>query len=133
MYKLGWEQFIPFMATIIGILLTDLLTGITIGLAFGLFFTLRHSYKNAYHMKDVVTTEEGHEIHHLSLAEEVSFFNKANIIKALDQIPADSKVIIDGSKSKAIAYDVVELIDDYKSNAKSKNITIETRNIPVKS
>jgi SulP family sulfate permease len=27
MYKLGWEQFIPFLATVIGILATDLLKG----------------------------------------------------------------------------------------------------------
>jgi SulP family sulfate permease len=36
MYKLGWEQFIPFVATVVAILLTDLLKGITIGLLFGI-------------------------------------------------------------------------------------------------
>lgn len=126
MYTLGWEQFVPFMATVVGILATDLLKGITIGIVFGIFYTLRHSYRNAFHMKDVVTTEEGHQVHHIALAEEVSFFNKANIIKALDAIPENSKVIIDAEKSKAIDYDVVELIRDYKTNAKQKNITVET-------
>lgn len=126
MYQLGGEQFVPFAATVIGILATDLLKGITIGLAFGIFYTLRHSYLNAYSMKDVMTTEEGHEVHHLVLAEEVSFFNKARIREALDAIPANSKVIIDGAKSKAISYDVIELIQDYKSNAKLKNISVET-------
>ena len=62
------------------------------------------------------------------LAEEVSFFNKANVIKALDAIPSNSKVIIDCSRSKSIAYDVVELIQDYKTNAKTKKITVETIN-----
>ncbi len=38
------------------------------------------------------------------------FFNKANVIEALNIIPENSKVIIDCSKSKSIAYDVVELI-----------------------
>jgi len=128
MYKLGWEQFIPFVATVVGILATDLLKGITIGILFGIFYTLRHSFRNAYHMKDKVTTEEGHEVHHLVLAEEVSFFNKASVIKALDTIPANSKVIIDCTKSKSIAHDVVELIHDYESNAKTKNITVEKIN-----
>lgn len=126
MYKLGDEQFVPFLATIVGILATDLLRGITIGILFGIFFTLRHSYRNAYHMKDVITTEQGHEVHHIVLAEEVTFFNKARIIRALDAIPANSKVIIDCTRSKSIAYDVVEFIQDYKSNAKLKNITVET-------
>ncbi len=127
-YKEGWEQFIPFVATVVGILTTDLLKGITIGILFGIFYTLRHSYRNAYHMKDKVTTEEGHELHHLVLAEEVSFFNKASVIKALDNIPANSKVIIDCTQSKSIAHDVVELINDYESNAKTKNITVEKIN-----
>jgi len=37
-------------------------------------------------------------------------------------------VIIDCSKSKSIAYDVVELIRDFRVNAKSKNISVETIN-----
>ena len=128
MYKLGWEQFIPFVATVIGILLTDLLKGITIGMLFGIFYTLRHSFRNSHYMKETVTSEEGHEVHHLVLAEEVSFFNKASVIKELEEIPENSKVIIDCSNSKSIAYDVVELIRDFKSNAKTKNIAVETIN-----
>ena len=128
MYKLGWEQFIPFTATVVAILATDLLKGITIGLLFGIFYTLRHSYRNSHHMKETISTDEGKQVHHLILAEEVSFFNKANVIKELDEIPANSKVIIDCTNSKSIAYDVVELIRDYRSNAKLKNITVETIN-----
>ena len=128
MYKLGWEQFIPFIATVVGILATDLLKGITIGILFGIFYTLRHSYRNSHYMKETITTEDGKEVHQLVLAEEVSFFNKASVIKELEEIPANSKVIIDCTKSKSIAYDVVELIRDYRSNAKLKNITVETIN-----
>jgi SulP family sulfate permease len=128
MYKLGWEQFVPFMATVLGILFTDLLKGIALGILVGIFYTLRHSYRNSHHMKDIRTNEDGHEVHHLVLAEEVSFFNKASVIKALDAIPRNSKVIIDCSKSKSIAYDVVELIQEFKTNAKRKNITVETIN-----
>ena len=128
MYTLGWEQFIPFTATVVGILATDLLKGITIGIMFGIFYTLRHSYRNSHHMKDVITTEDGHEVHHLVLAEEVSFFNKASVLSALEAIPPNSKVIVDCTKSKAIAYDVVELIQNYKSSAKTKNIKVETIN-----
>ena len=125
MYKLGWEQFVPFVATVVGILATDLLKGIIIGVLFGIFYTLRHSYRNSHYMKDIRTTEQGHEVHHLVLAEEVSFFNKANVIQALDAIPANSKVVIDFSKSKSVAHDVLELIQNYEINAKTKNITVQ--------
>ena len=125
MYLLGWEQFMPFMATILGILLTDLLMGISIGMVFGIFYTLRHSYYNSHYLKNIMSLEEGHEVHHLVLAEEVSFFNKASILKTLNDIPQNSKVIIDYSNSKSIAYDVLEIIDDYESNAKTKHISVE--------
>ncbi|SEG47432.1 SulP family inorganic anion transporter [Algoriphagus boritolerans] len=128
MYKLGWEQFIPFTATVVAILTTDLLRGIIVGLLVGIFYTLRHSYRNSHHMKKIVTTEDGRQTYELVLAEEVSFFNKANVIEALNIIPENSKVIIDCSKSKSIAYDVVELIKNYESNAKTKNITVEKIN-----
>ena len=128
MYKQGWEQFIPFMATVVAILATDLLKGITVGVLFGIFYTLRHSYRNSHHMEDIKTNEKGQEIHRLVLAEEVSFFNKASVLKTLDEIPSNSKVIIDCTKSKSIAFDVIELIQNFESNAKTKNITIEKIN-----
>ena len=128
MYKLGWEQFIPFLATIIAILATDLLKGITVGILFGIFYTLRHSYRNSHHLKEVEKSENGMKVHYLILAEEVSFFNKASVLKTLDSIPSNSKVIIDCTKSKSIAYDVIELIKNFESNATTKNIVIEKIN-----
>ncbi len=125
MYKLGWEQFIPFTATVVAILATDLLKGITVGILFGIFYTLRHSYRNSHHLKEKVKNEEGQEVHHIVLAQEVSFFNKASLINALDAMPAHSKVIIDFSKSKSVAYDVLEIIKDFEINAKTKNIIVE--------
>ncbi len=126
MYLLGSEQFIPFIATVLGILATDLLKGIIIGIIFGIFFTLKHSYRNAYYMKTITQKENGDIIYHLVLAEEVSFFNKANIMQALEAIPSGSKIIIDCSNSQSIAYDVVELIHDFRKNAKYKNIEVQT-------
>jgi len=128
MYKLGWEQFVPFTATVVAILTTDLLKGITVGMILGGFYALLHSYRNSHHMKEIITTEDGQKVYHLILAEEVSFFNKASVVKALESIPENSKVIIDCSKSVSIAYDVVELITDFTSNAKTKNITVEKIN-----
>jgi MFS superfamily sulfate permease-like transporter len=128
MYRQGWEQFIPFTVTVVMMLVTDLLTGVLFGLVASIFFTLNHSYRNSYHMKDIVTNDEGRDVHHIVLAEEVSFFNKASIIKTLEAIPENAKVIIDCSKSKAIAYDVVEFIRDYPLQAELKNIRVETVN-----
>jgi SulP family sulfate permease len=128
MYKLGWEQFMPFVATIVAIIATDLLKGITVGILVGIFYTLRHSYRNSHHVNNIVRDENGKSVHHLVLAEEVSFFNKASLLNTLNEIPSDSKVVIDCTNSKSIAYDVIEIIHDYELNAKTKNIVVEKIN-----
>jgi SulP family sulfate permease len=116
------------MATIIAILLTDLLVGITIGMMFGIFYTLKHSYRNSHHLKTSLNATDGKQVYHMELAEEVSFFNKASVLQALEEIPENSTVIIDCTKSKSIAHDVIELIVNYRTNAKTKNIQVETVN-----
>ena len=124
-YKLGHEQFVPFIVTVVAILATDLLKGISVGMLVGGFYALYHSYRNSHHMKEIITTENDIKVYHLVLAEEVSFFNKASVVKELDSIPPNSKVIVDCSKSVSISYDIIELIKDYESNAKTKNIIVE--------
>ena len=128
MYKLGWEQFIPFTATVVAIIATDLLKGITVGILFGIFYTLRHSYRNSHYVKDNVSDQNGKTIHHLVLAEEVSFFNKASLLNTFESFPNNSKVIIDCTNSKSIAYDVIEIIKDFELNAKTKSIEVEKIN-----
>jgi len=126
MYRFGHEQFIPFIATVGAIAITgDLLEGIKIGIMIGIFYTLKHSYRNAYHMKDITEAEDGTTVHHIVLAEEVSFFNKGSFIRALTAIPNKSKVIIDCTNSKSISFDVVEIIKDFEISAKDKNIVVE--------
>ncbi|MDH4943692.1 SulP family inorganic anion transporter [Sulfurimonas sp. C5] len=127
-YRKGLELFVPFVVTIVAMLISDLLTGVLLGLVASIFFTLHHSYRNSYHLKDTVTDKDGVSVHHIVMAEEVSFFNKASVLKVLDAIPENSKVILDFSKSKAVAYDVVELIKDYITQSKYKNIQVETVN-----
>lgn len=126
MYHRGWEQFIPFSVTVIIMLVSDLLTGVLLGLVMSIFFTLHHSYRNSYHLKDSIKDENGYVTHHIVFAEEVSFFNKASVLKVLDSITENSKVILDFSNSKSVAYDVVELVKDYIVQAKYKNIQVQT-------
>ena len=126
MYKTGWEQFLPFVTTILVMVFTDLLTGVVTGLAVSVFFTLKHSYRNSYQFTETVNEEGGARTHHIVMAEEVSFFNKPSILKKLNSIPKDSKVVLDFSKSKSVAFDVKELVKDYLDQAGSKNIKVET-------
>lgn len=125
MYKLGWEQFLPFVVTVIAIVRTDLLKGIGIGMVVAVFFILRKNYLHSFYQKKE-TNGDG-ELLTIRLSEEVTFLNKARIQEKLDNLPHGSKIIIDGSKSVNIDYDVLEIIQDFKDHAAiQKNITVET-------
>jgi carbonic anhydrase len=127
MYQLGWEQFIPFAITIIGVLLTDLLKGIGIGLAISIFYILRKNYKNNFKKE-----ESNNEIK-VTLSEEVTFLNKAGIIEILESVPKNSKLIIDGSYCKSIDYDVIELLSEFQDfGSKNKNIQLHMINFQLK-
>jgi MFS superfamily sulfate permease-like transporter len=127
MYKLGWDQFLPFIITVVAIQFSDLLKGIAIGMTVSIFFILRNNYKRGYffHKED---HHEGEKIT-IQLAEDVTFLNKGSIALTLDHLPHNSSVIIDGSKSHNIDADVLEIIHDFKNTAALKQIKLELRNI----
>ena len=129
MYKLGWYQFIPFIVTVVGIVLTDLLVGIGLGMMIAIFFFLRESFKNPYFIKPTDLWEDGRI--HIQLAEEISFVNKGRILNALRQIPDGAKLTIDATNTVSMDYDVLEIIEDFKQNAETRDIDVEVLGIPI--
>jgi MFS superfamily sulfate permease-like transporter len=127
-YQLGPEQFIPFITTIISVLLTDLLIGISIGMILGVFFVLKANYLNPYSYEKIESDD--HHIIKIRLSEQLSFINKASINKLLHELPEKSIVEINGEFVKYIDYDVLEEIYEFKSTAKEKNISLTIKNIP---
>lgn len=129
MFRLGWEQFFPFMVTIVAILSTDLLKGIAIGMAVAIFYILRKNYKHSYHYKK--ESDQQGEVITIRLSEEVTFLNKASIQASLDKAPNGSKVVIDGTHSVHIDYDVLEIIHEFRAHAApERNITVEIKGVP---
>ena len=122
-YKLGLMQFLPFVITIIAMIATDLLKGVMLGMAAAICFILYGNLRNSYQK---ISDEEGKNNRHIiHLAQEVSFLNKGSILQMLNALPPSSSAVIDGTKSKFIDHDVIEIIEDFRANAKSKNITLE--------
>ncbi len=123
-WKNGLYQFVPFAATVIGIVFTDLLVGVGIGLAISIFFILRENLKSPYFFKQKI--EGNGEIIHINLAQEVSFLNKAAIKLTLEHLPKDSYVIIDAVDSVYIDHDILELIKEFQEiKAVERNIKVE--------
>jgi MFS superfamily sulfate permease-like transporter len=127
MYKMGWSQFVPFVVTVLAIVFTDLLKGIGIGLVVAIFYILRGHYRNAYYLEK--SQEGGREKFRLVLAEEVSFLNKGSILQLLNHIPDGAFVVIDGSRTKIIDHDVIEIIRDFRVNARNKDIDVSVVSI----
>ncbi len=123
MYGLGQSHFVPFIVTILGIVFTDLLTGIGIGLVVAVFYVLYNNYK-----KPFLFESENHinaDTLRLELAEDVTFINKASIQRTLNQIPDNTKLVIDASKSINIDHDVIEIIEEFQTNAQYRNIDVK--------
>ena len=120
-YKKGWDQFIPFVATIAAILATDLLKGVLIGIGVGLFFVIRSNFRTAV----FVVNDTNRYL--FRLRKDVSFLNKPIIKNRLEQVPADSSVLIDISRADFIDKDIVETIEDFMLHAPLKNIRVELK------
>jgi len=124
MYLLGWKQWIPFVVTVVGIVFTDLLTGIVLGLSIGILVILIKSYQNSFFLH-----KEGEDVDDgrikMTLAEEVTFFNKGAILKELDNLPEDSYLELDVRKTRYLDNDIIEILEDFAFKAHDRKITIK--------
>ncbi|GAB3260122.1 SulP family inorganic anion transporter [Larkinella harenae] len=116
----GISKFLPFVATVVAILLTDLLTGIAVGMIVALFFVLRENYLNAH--KTETFHVDGQKRIRISLGDYVSFLSKASIVKSLTNVPDNAIVEIDCSHSSYIDSDVMNTIQNFKETAHQRNI-----------
>ncbi len=120
-YQKGWDQFIPFVVTIVAILLTDLLVGVLIGIGVGLFYVIRSNFRTAV----FVVNHENKYL--LRLRKEVSFLNKPVIKQKLEAIPENAFLLIDAARADFIDQDVVEEINNFMTHAHLKNISVEVK------
>jgi MFS superfamily sulfate permease-like transporter len=127
MWHHGKDQFIPFVVTILAVVFTDLLKGVAIGMIVGIFYILRTNLRNPYFYK--IERNGDKKLITIKLAQEVSFLNKAAIQYTLNNMPPESDVVIDGTESRYIDKDVLEIIDNFKHNAYSKATIVKLVNI----
>ena len=121
MYAGGRAQFLPFIVTVLGIVLVDLLKGVLVGLAVGLFFVLR-----ANHHRATTVVNDGH-LYLLRFNKDMSFLNKADLKLQLAAIPDDSYLLIDGHNATFVDTDIDDVIADFLENARSRRIKVELK------
>lgn len=124
MYNLGNEQFIPFIATIIGVVFTDLLKGISLGLGLGIMFILIKNYKNSHFLHKKESDEGRHKVT-MTFSEELSFLNKGAVLKELEEVEHGSLLVLDVRNTIRMNYDILEILDDFAFKAKDRGIDIK--------
>ena len=125
----GKYQFVPFIATLLAVVFTDLLKGVALGMIISIIFVLRGNLKRAYNFRKEEYAEG--DIIHIDLAQEVSFLNKADIKSTLNDIPENSKVVIDASDTVYIAHDVLDLIQEFR-DIKSRELNVKVKLVGFK-
>jgi MFS superfamily sulfate permease-like transporter len=118
-YHKGLSQFLPFIITVLAILMTDLLKGIAIGIAIGLFFIIKANYHAAISLK-----HEGSR-YVITFNKDVSFLNKALLRRIISHIDKNSRVVINAERAQFIDHDILETVEDFLATAESDNIKVE--------
>lgn len=126
MYAAGLDQFLPFIITVLAIVVTDLLTGIAVGMIFGFFFVI----KTNHHAAITMVSQDAYYL--VRFNKDLSFINKNELKEKLMQIPANANIIIDGTRSTFIDSDIYDVVKDFEENAKFRNISIELKHFHSK-
>ena len=123
MWSEGVYQFAPFVATVVAIVFTDLLVGVLIGLAVALGFILRSNFRRP--LRKIVEKHLAGDIVHIELADQVSFLNRAALLREFDGVPKGGRVLLDARTTDYIDPDVLDLINDYqRSTAPARGVEL---------
>ncbi len=113
LYQQGRLVFLPFLITVLAIVTTDLLIGILIGLGVSLLFILASNYKRP--IRKMIENHVSGELHHIELANQVSFLSRAVLEKTLRETPRGGHVLLDASSTDYIDPDILTLIREFKN------------------
>ncbi|MCA9095475.1 MAG: bifunctional SulP family inorganic anion transporter/carbonic anhydrase [Planctomycetaceae bacterium] len=109
----GRYQFLPFILTVIAIVMTDLLIGILIGLGISVAFILNSNLRRPIRRR--LEKHLGGDVLHIELANQVSFLNRAALERALDEIPRGGHLLLDARNTDYIDPDIQSYIREFIS------------------
>ena len=93
------------------------------GLAIAVVIILIKSYQNSHFLN--IEKEKGEDKKvKMTLAEEVTFFNKGAILNELDKLPEKTSLELDVRKTRYLDNDIIEILDDFSLKAKNRKIDI---------
>ncbi len=117
-YKIGKEQLLIFVVTIIFTLSTDLLIGIGMGILTKFIMHFLNGLPVKYIFKPLFTVTENEEQTEFTVDvfHSAVFSNYIKLKKSIDALPRGKKVIIDFSNSHLVDHTVMENLHQYASD-----------------
>jgi MFS superfamily sulfate permease-like transporter len=116
-YKIGMDQFAPFMITFIVTLAIDLLVGVIAGVVAQLVINLYHglSFSDLFSVRHESTKNNG-ELK-IKVFSPIGFTNSYQLKKTLEEkIPENSKIVVDFSESKMVEHSCFQVIESLSKN-----------------
>jgi MFS superfamily sulfate permease-like transporter len=114
MWNEGKNQFLPFIITVVAIVLTDLLIGIVIGLAVSVGFILHSNMRRP--LRKFMEQHITGDVLRIELANQVSFFSRVKLEETLRSVPNGGHVLLDARSTDYIDADILDLIHDFQHN-----------------
>lgn len=117
----GWKQWIPFIITIVVVVMVDLLWGIFVGTIVGIGFVIVTNYSSVFSI-----FSNGNEIL-IKFQKDVTFLHKMALKETFRKIPSGSDVYIDTTKVHFIDHDIQLLIQEFINTAHERGIEAEIK------
>ncbi len=124
--KLGRDQFLPFLLTILAVLSLDLLKGVVLGVVVALIFTLHQNASGTIHqsMDPDGTTR-------LRFRRDATFLTKPQLLRLLEAVPAGSAVVIQAD-GEYVDLDAKEAIATFQQDAPRRGVHVRVEGIDMR-
>jgi MFS superfamily sulfate permease-like transporter len=122
MYAKGMDQFVPFVVTILAILLTDPLKGVAVGMLVGFVFVIKRS-----HRKTMIMVEGEDKFFLLRFLKDISFLQKHELVLYLRAVPAGATLEIDGGIDNHFDPDIIDVLEEFIEGAARNSITVNVK------
>lgn len=126
-YKIGKEQLIIFLITIITTLATDLLIGIAVGIIVKLIIHFKNGLPFRYMFKPLfsVNVDESEQQYTIDVYHSAVFSNYIQLKKSLDILPRKKHLILDFSNANLVDHTVMENLHRYAEDYQYEGGTFE--------
>ena len=127
MYKVGREQLVIFVSTIVGVLATDLLVGIAIGIAVKAAFHLLNGVPllSFFRLRVSVEREEKDKVT-VAVKDSAIFSTWIGLKRRLERLKGETPVVLDLSGTYLVDHTVMERLKEVEGEFKESDSTLVT-------